>query len=149
MIALGVYPPPRVGFCGFTAPRYSPETNLPSVRAGPNLKIADLGRSAPADVEAALRRHLVWRGKLAATETVGDYLHRVPAKGHGFIRGMRCGTNSFLVAFGPGLMPQRLKPVKGGLSRVVVARLKSCPFASRATQHRMLDGPGKHGGLAV
>lgn len=131
MIALGVYPPPRVGFCGFTASRYSPETNLPCVRAGPSLKIADLGRSA-LHVAAALRRPSSdGRGKRAAPETVGEYLHRVPAKGHGFIRAMRGGTNSLLVAFRPCLVPQRLKPLKGGLSRVVAARLKSCPFAGR------------------
>jgi hypothetical protein len=54
------------------------------------------------------------------------------AKGHGFIRAMRCGRNSFLVAFRPCLVPQRLKPAKGasrldnigtGLSRVVAGRL--------------------------
>jgi hypothetical protein len=54
------------------------------------------------------------------------------AKGHGFIRAMRRATNSFLVAFRPCLVPQRLKPAKGasrldnigtGLSRVVAARL--------------------------
>ena len=54
------------------------------------------------------------------------------AKGHGFIRAMRCATNSFLVAFRPCLVPQRLKPAKGasrldnigtGLSRVVAGRL--------------------------
>jgi hypothetical protein len=45
------------------------------------------------------------------------------AKGHGFIRAMRRATNSFVVAFRPWLVPQRLKPAKGALSRVVAARL--------------------------
>ncbi|MCJ7503787.1 MAG: hypothetical protein MUP80_12105, partial [Acidobacteriia bacterium] len=39
------------------------------------------------------------------------------AKGHGFIRAGKCGRDCFLLAFRPCSVAQRLKPVKGIITR--------------------------------
>ena len=60
------------------------------------------------------------------------------AKGHGFIRAMTCATNSFVVAFRPCLVPQRLKPAGGHYHASLrhdsrwksSGQVPSCPFTS-------------------